>query len=107
MPLLLYLGWTNQYNTFFYIPLCCFDLNLGQQANGAQSSATLPRSWALTKKERLTKFAGIGPVDEIGMPIVFRSVKDRFSDHIPFNSVNLTLMFPLRKKLCSMCPGFI
>ncbi|XP_040011176.1 vinexin isoform X2 [Xiphias gladius] len=45
----------------------------GGLANGVQSSATLPRSWAPTREERLIKFSGIGPVDETGMPIASRS----------------------------------
>ncbi|XP_041793757.1 vinexin isoform X2 [Chelmon rostratus] len=45
----------------------------GGLSNGVQSSATLPRSWAPTREERLIKFSGIGPVDETGMPIASRS----------------------------------
>lgn len=49
----------------------------GGLSNGVQSSATLPRSWAPTREERLIKFQGIGPVDETGMPIASRSVRQR------------------------------
>ncbi|XP_069380107.1 vinexin isoform X11 [Paralichthys olivaceus] len=45
----------------------------GGLSNGVHGSATLPRSWAPTREERLIKFSGIGPVDETGMPIASRS----------------------------------
>ncbi|XP_078478300.1 vinexin-like [Lampetra planeri] len=48
-------------------------LSHGGMTNGVQASATLPRSWAPTREERLIKFSGIGPVDETGMPIASRS----------------------------------
>lgn len=49
----------------------------GGLSNGVQSSATLPRSCAPTREERLIKFQGIGPVDETGMPIASRSVRQK------------------------------
>lgn len=49
----------------------------GAMSNGVQSVATLPRSWTPTREERLIKFSGIGPVDETGMPIASRSVRQR------------------------------
>lgn len=53
------------------------DCNSGGLSNGVQSCATLPRSWTPTREERLIKFSGIGPVDESGMPIASRSVRQR------------------------------
>ncbi|XP_030593891.1 vinexin isoform X2 [Archocentrus centrarchus] len=49
-------------------------------SNGIRGSATLPRSMAPTREERLIKFSGIGPVDETGMPIASRSSVNKPKD---------------------------
>lgn len=69
-----YLAWNHQKHNYWNVIVDC---NSGGLSNGVQSTATLPRSWTPTREERLIKFSGIGPVDETGMPIASRSVRQK------------------------------